>query len=80
MEPSNRRRVRPYTLGELSAMADDHEMRIQKIENFGETVDKIWRVLKWGTPSLIAAVLTSGLVNGSWANVLRALGSIIGHS
>lgn len=56
------------------------ESRITNLEGVYENIDdvkkivqRIWRTIKWGAPSIITAAVTAGYINGSFATLLRAV-------
>ena len=43
------------------------------IEDVKKVVERIWRAIKWGAPSVITAAVTAGYINGSFAVLLKAI-------
>lgn len=63
-----------------SERMDNMESRITNLEGVYENIDdvkkivqRIWRTIKWGAPSIITAAVTAGYINGSFATLLRAV-------
>lgn len=57
-----------------------HDKRFEALEetftDIGEVkriVERIWKVIKWGAPSVITAAVTAGYINGDFATLLKAV-------
>jgi len=57
-----------------------HEARIKSLEtvfsdisDINIAVKKIWRFVKWGTPIIVSAAVSAGIVNGKLGAFLHAL-------
>lgn len=58
----------------------DHEKRLRQlesvytdIEDVKKIVNRIWRAIKWGAPSVITAAVTAGYINGDFAKIITAI-------
>lgn len=74
------KRVRVLTKHESDTMVQDHETRLQAVEELKETIDgiaamsgKAYAYLKKMTPLLIGALIASGVVTGPIGKVLAFL-------
>lgn len=59
---------------------DNMETRISALEgvyddinDVKKIVQRIWRAIKWGAPSIITAAVTAGYINGNFAILLKAV-------
>lgn len=43
------------------------------INDVKKIVQRIWRAIKWGAPSIITAAVTAGYINGDFAILLKAV-------
>lgn len=43
------------------------------INDVKKIVQRIWRAIKFGAPSIITAAVTAGYINGSFATLLKAV-------
>ena len=75
-----RGRAKPDYMCPHSERMDNMETRIATLEgvyddinDVKKIVQRIWRTIKFGAPTIISAAVTTGYVNGSFAVLLKAI-------
>lgn len=61
------------TLQTINAKLESLEETYTDISDIKRIVQRIWRAIKWGAPSVITAAVTAGYINGDFAKLLTAV-------